>query len=336
MKGQAFKYVAGYLLPLVLVFVLFFMPLSVPVFRNSADYSVFNPNWNGISKLATLIHEKNKGPIILLDPLDNYNLTGGTLLIIGPNTPYTPDEINTIKKYIKNGNTLLLADDYGTGNQILQKLGLPIGISNYPLHDFFYEIDDRFIIAIKIDDPVLGRNVSKIVTNEPSAIIISRKGVIYTSGVAMVNFHRRAYPLMVIIPYGSGRVVVLSDPDVFENSLFDTNKPFIENLVNYLPGPIYIDETHHKDYNLYTQGTTTIKRKLPKKISMEILLITGVLLLLREFSVLSYIINLLRMPMRRLLAKPRSTEEVLMEMAKQNGWNVEEVLELLKRMKNEV
>ncbi len=336
MKGQAFKYVAGYLLPLVLVFVLFFMPLSVPVFRNSADYSVFNPNWNGISKLATLIHEKNKGPIILLDPLDNYNLTGGTLLIIGPNTPYTPDEINTIKKYIKNGNTLLLADDYGTGNQILQKLAVRMVLSKHPLHDFFYDLDDRFIVIVRIEDPVLGRNVSKIVTNEPSAIAVAENGVACTSGVARIGPWKRRYPILGIAPYGSGRVVVLSDPDVFENSLFDTNKPFIENLVNYLPGPIYIDETHHKDYNLYTQGTTTIKRKLPKKISMEILLITGVILLLREFSVLSYIINLLRMPMRRLLAKPRSTEEVLMEMAKQNGWNVEEVLELLKRMKNEV
>ena len=316
------------------VFVLFFMPLSVPVFRNSADYSVFNPNWNGISKLATLIHEKNKGPIILLDPLDNYNLTGGTLLIIGPNTPYTPDEINTIKKYIKNGNTLLLADDYGTGNQILQKLGLPIGISNYPLHDFFYEIDDRFIIAIKIDDPVLGRNVSKIVTNEPSAIIISRKGVIYTSGVAMVNFHRRAYPLMVIIPYGSGRVVVLSDPDVFENSLFDTNKPFIENLVNYLPGPIYIDETHHKDYNLYTQGTTTIKRALPKKKAKLILTVAGLLTLLIESDVLQKWVPILKKALKR-MKREKTLREIVLELSKTHELEEKDVVVLLRRMEGD-
>jgi len=333
-KGQAFKYVAGYLLPLVLVFVLFFMPLSVPVFRNSADYSVFNPNWNGISKLATLIHEKNKGPIILLDPLDNYNLTGGTLLIIGPNTPYTPDEINTIKKYIKNGNTLLLADDYGTGNQILQKLAVRMVLSKHPLHDFFYDLDDRFIVIVRIEDPVLGRNVSKIITNEPSAIAVAENGVAYTSGVARIGPWKRRYPILGIAPYGSGRVVVLSDPDVFENSLFDTNKPFIENLVNYLPGPIYIDETHHKDYNLYTQGTTTIKRALPKKKAKLILTVAGLLTLLIESDVLQKWVPILKKALKR-MKREKTLREIVLELSKTHELEEKDVVVLLRRMEGD-
>jgi hypothetical protein len=141
------------------VFLMFVMPLTVPLFKSSAEYSVFNPGWEGLSKFGMLLREEGKNPIPLLGPLDSYHLSGGTLVIVGPDVDYTPDEIKAIREFVKNGNTLFLADDFGTGNEILKGLGVRMGLSRYPLRDFFYEVDDRFVIAVRIDDPVLGKNV---------------------------------------------------------------------------------------------------------------------------------------------------------------------------------
>ena len=311
------------------IFMLFTMPLTVPYFKSSSYYSVFNPDWNGLSKFAGLLYKEGKQPTPLLGPLDSYSLSGGTLMIVGPDVDYTPDEIKTIKKFVEDGNTLFIADDFGTANEILRGLNLPMGISKYPLRDFFYEVDDRFLITVRISDPVLGKGVDKVVTSDPSAVIVTRKGEVYTSGTAMINFHRRAYPILAMTRYGRGRVIVLSDPDILRNNLFEENYPFLRNLVNYIPGPVYIDESHHSDFNLYTQGTITIRRVLPKDTSQKLLLLIGTLVVVYEFGMLRYLGRPLRAIMRRLMGNESSLEDIAVEIAEERGWDKKEVLEML-------
>ena len=313
-------------------FILFTMPLTVPYFKSSAHYSMFNPGWDGISRFAGLLYKEGKDPVPLLGPLDSYELSGGTLLIVGPDVDYTPGEIKAIKKFVGEGNTLFIADDFGTANEVLRGLNLPMGISEYPLRDFFYEVDDRFLITVRITDPVLGRGVDKVITDDPSAVIVTRKGEVYTSGTAMINFHRRAYPMLAMTRYGKGRVIVLADPDILSNNLFDRNYPFLMNLVNYIPGPVYIDEGHHSDFNLYTQGTITIGRILPKGSAQKLLLLLGFIILAYEFGVFGYLGRPLSMAIERIIGKKGSLEEVALELAEENGWDKKDVLEMLKSL----
>ncbi|NJF25141.1 DUF4350 domain-containing protein [Thermococcus sp. Bubb.Bath] len=314
------------------IFILFTMPLTVPHFESSAPYSMFNDSWDGLSRFTKLLYDEGKTPVPLLGPIDSYDLSGGTLLIVGPNVDYSPDEIKAIKEFVRRGNTLVIADDFGTGNEILRGLGLPMRLSNYPLRDFFYRIDDRFVIAIKITDPVLGRNVTEVVTSDPSAIIVTRKGEVYTSGTAMINFHRRAYPLLAITKYGDGRVIVLADPDILRNNLFKQNYNFLRNLAEYIPGPVYVDEAHHRNFNLYSQGTITIRRVLPRERAEEILLITGIIAVLYEFGLFGYMLRPFRWTLMRLFGGEKSLEDLAVELARERGWDEREVLEMLKGM----
>ena len=308
------------------------MPASVPVFKSSAPYSIFNTGPLGLSDFAKLCYRGGKTVVPVLAPLDVFkmNSKSGVLFIIGPNLTFTKEEIDSIRGFLEKGNTVVIADDFGTGNEVLQGLDLPVRFSKYPLHDFFYDNDDRLIWVTRIENPILAKNVSAILTNEPSAIIVSRKGDVYTSRVAMVNEHMRMFPIMVETKYKGGRVIVISDPDIFANMQFGENRVFLENLINYVGGKtFYFDEAHHPDFNLYSAGTMTIANMLSEKAAKLIVLIMAIVFLLRESGVVSIAGRLIVRLLRRFLGEaPRD----VIELARELGIDEVEFKEMLSRM----
>ncbi|NJE85994.1 DUF4350 domain-containing protein [Thermococcus sp. CX2] len=324
-----------YLTLILLIFTLITMPLTVPLFKSSTQYSAFNTDWDGISNFVRLIHEDGRQIVPIFESFDIANISGknGVLLIVGPNMTFTDAEIEQLKAFVERGNTLFIADDFGTGNEILRALNLSVSISSYPLRDFFYEEDDRLIVSVRIEDPILARNVTKIVTNEPSAVLVTGGSAVYASKVAMINFQRRQYSLLTEVEYGEGRVVILADPDVLINQLYDENEPFLRNLVEYLGGDtFYIDEAHHPDFNLYTAGTVTITRILPKELAVKLILAIGILILLKELGTFRVIGRLLWRPISRFFGKRKSPEELALALARERGWDEKEVMEMLERM----
>ena len=324
-----------YTILLIMIFAFITMPLTVPLFKSSTEYSMFNTGWDGTSRFARLAYERGKTVMPVFGSFDPANISklNGVLLIIGPNMTFTQEEVNQIKLFLERGNTLFIADDFGTANGILQGLNLPVGISKYPLRDFFYEGDDRLIVSVRIEDPLLARNVTKIVTNEPSAIIVTRSGEVYASRVAMINFHRRMYPLLTEIKYGKGRIIILSDPDILINQLYDENEPFLRNLIEYLGGDtFYIDEAHHPDFNLYTVGTVTVTRLIPREWAIRLMLIFAAIILLREIGVFNMLWNVVWRRISRFFRREESIEALALALAKERGWEEKEVMEMLERM----
>jgi hypothetical protein len=324
-----------YMILLLMLFALITMPLTVPVFKSSTPYSIFNRGWDGTSRFAKLVYLTGKDVIPVFDSFDIANISelNGVLLIIGPNMTFTGAEVEQIKLFLERGNTLFIADDFGTGNEILRALNVPVGISNYPLWDFFYENDDRLVVSVRIEDPLLARNVTKVVTNEPSGIIVTRKGEAYVSKVAMINLHRRMYPIMAELKYGNGRIVVLSDPDVLANMQFDENRQFLSNLIDYLGGDVfYFDEAHHPDFNLYTAGTVTITRVLPRDRAVKIILAVAAIILLKEFGVFRPLRGFIRRLVSRFLRRKVDVDELALSLAREKGWDENEVREMLRRL----
>jgi len=321
---------------IVLMMALVAMPLTVPLFKSSTPYSMFNTAWDGTARFAILLHSKGVDVVPLFQSFDMENLKdkNGVLIVIAPDVSYTSAELAQIKDFVKRGNTLFIADDFGNGDQILKELNLSVRISKSPLRDFFYNKDDRIIVTVRINDPVLGRNVSRIIMNEPSAITASGKGEVYSSKVAMVNFHQGQFPILTEIPYGDGKVIVLSDPDILTNQFFTENKPFISNLIDYIGrGTVYIDEAHHMDFNLYSAGTVTITRILPVDKARKMLIIMGIVILLIEIGVLDYLLKPISSLIDRFFRGEKEDLITLaIQLSKRNGWNEKEVLAMIERM----
>ncbi len=330
------KKFAIYAITVLLIMTLTTMPLTVPLFKSSTPYSMFNTGWDGTARFAMLLHSKGIRVVPLFQPLDMENLgnKNGVLIIVAPDVSYTSAELAQIRDFVKRGNTLLVADDFGDGDQVLKALNLPVGISKYPLRDFFYEKDDRIIVAVRINDPLLGRNVSRVIMNEPSAIIVSRKGEVYSSRVAMVNFHMREFPILTEVPYGDGRVVVLADPDILTNQFFSENRQFVSNLVEYLgAGTAYIDEAHHSGFNLYSAGTVTVTRVLPPERAKKLLMFIGLIILLIETGVLGYLMKPISSVVGRFFERGKEDLITLaVQVSKKNGWDEKEVISMIERM----
>ena len=46
------------------------------------------------------------------------------LVIIGPDVDFSSLEAKEVKEFLENGGTLFIADDFGTANSLLEKLGV--------------------------------------------------------------------------------------------------------------------------------------------------------------------------------------------------------------------
>ena len=265
---------------------LLILPIAVPVIKTSAEFSMFNTRWDGCSDFAKDLAER--GEIVpLLYPYTSVKLGNlkGVLIVIGPDVDFSPLEAKEVKRFLESGGTLFIADDFGTGNSLLEKLGVKARFSEKPLKDIFYSKRAEFPVVVRIYDPKLAFGVKKITLNIPSAIT-GPKGVIASSMVSMVGKSMKSYPIMSEIKYGKGRIVMLSDPSVLINDMFGENRQFIDNLIGYFgANTFYFDEAHHSDFNPYSVITVYIHRTLNREKAFQLFVAVAILSIVVESGI---------------------------------------------------
>lgn len=299
------------------------MPLTIPVFYTSADFSVFNTKWNGASNFGRLLYEETK----IVPVITSYNSFGlgekeGVLLILGPDLSYSSLEIDEIKKFLENGGTLVLIDDFGTGNDILSGLNLTARFTSLIPIDVFYSKNYNFPELVRILDPQLSVGVDKLTLNVPS-VIVGAEGSIYTSKVAVIGNNQRQLPIMSELEYGNGKIILFSDPSVFINDMFEKNEPFIRNFVSYIKADvIYIDEAHHTGFNPYAVGTVVIRRSLDRMKAFYVILGVAVLAILIESGLalegISRVVNVL---LGKIFKEEEKSLDDVIEELKKDGYD---------------
>ncbi|WP_068320286.1 DUF4350 domain-containing protein [Pyrococcus kukulkanii] len=302
------------------------MPISIPVFLTNAEFSVFNVGWNGCSEFAKLLH-KNGDIIPVFSPFNSYNLGDkkGTLIIIGPDMSYSQLEIREIKKFLDNGGTLILIDDFGTGNQILKGLNLSARFSSKMPKEVFYIKSPYFPVIVRIKDPKISANVSKVVLNMPS-VIIGANGSMFTSKITLLGRNFREYPIMTELKYGKGKIILFSDPSVFINDMMKFNTGFVNVFVSlYVRYPVYIDEAHHSNMNFYQTGTLVIRRSLDREKAFYVTAFVGVIILFIEsglvFRTLEGILRITLKVSERLFGEEKESIQDIIKRLEEEGYD---------------
>ncbi|MEM2726764.1 MAG: DUF4350 domain-containing protein [Archaeoglobaceae archaeon] len=263
--------------PVVYAFLILFgvaflvLPLAVPVIKSSADLSIFNTNWNGLSGFAKLVAEKRE-ILPILYPYNNAKVSelGGVLIVVNPTIEFSSSEAEEVKKFLEKGGTVFIADDFGTANSLLEKIGLKVRFSREVLRDIFYDKNENFTVVVRIEGE-LSKGVDNLKLNVPSAII-GAQGEILTSRASVVR-DMRSYPILSELKYGNGRVVLFSDPSALMNDMLQENKQFALNLIEYLGnGTFYFDEAHRADLNPYSTATVYIHRELDRNSAFVLIL----------------------------------------------------------------
>lgn len=222
-------------------------------FPSIDDLFVENPFWNGLSELYSRTNP------VRLDSLDSLNIIAdepkiSTLLLIGPSKPFSEREIANILGFIYDGGTLVLADDFGTGNALLRGLNIPILFDTLLLQDRLFNGKNSLMPKIMVTGAALFDGVENLIFNYPRTLYVteSTEVLAWSSSFSYgavepvapsASLRAGPFPVVAEVRMGDGRLIAVSDSSLFINSMIDRggNWKFLENLAS---GNVYIDESH--------------------------------------------------------------------------------------------
>ena len=275
------KLAKGYVSIIVIgvVAVLLLVSMLAPVVSSSEDFAIYNTSWNGTSGLAISTFELGKfSPSFELSNtgtsmevvqmgLDELDLEPGdsALAIIGPSTAFTASEGELVGEFVRNGGVLLLADDFGTGNTLLEGMGAKSRLSGNLAMDLAFNKKPEFSVCFDLRSDPLTKNVSALLLNYPSSINVdaeTTKPIAYTSVASWLDLNndmlqefgepRGPFVVMARESLGAGSIVLLSDPSLLINGMREylNNSALSDNIVNEMctgRTSVFFDESH-RDY----------------------------------------------------------------------------------------
>jgi hypothetical protein len=230
--------------------------VSIWFYPSIQDFMASNKAWNGI---RDFIEEFNAEPV---DSLDNISgQTENEVLVCIPYMEYTQEELSQIEKFVNNGNLLLILDDFGFGNSILEYLGIPARFSNNILLDPLFNYKNQYLPRITdFSSRIKESGIEAITLNhavtlnyvEPSQILAR------SSSTSFVDINLNGAkdegeptgPLVIAAEYtqSAGTVILVSDPSIIINTMVGQNDNY--EFIRYLTAPaiesggILLDRSH--------------------------------------------------------------------------------------------
>lgn len=208
------------------------------------DLFVENPYWNGLSGFYVECDP------IRLDVLSDWGsflvpADNSTLFIIGPDSEFDVFDAEAVSDYLGSGGRVVLMDDFGSGNQLLELLGLDTRFTGLSLEDpLFYEGDFGFPVVLDVG--LAG--VDEVVLNLPTGL--EGGGTVLASSSPFSHYvgvvdsgDLGSVPVIVRVSVGEGVLFVVSDSSVFINSMIDyrDNRALLGALAR---GRVFVDESH--------------------------------------------------------------------------------------------
>ena len=224
--------------------------------NNRTDYPL-NNGWNGCSQIYAITPR----PQLLYSyetPLPNAT---SLITIIGPRIPFESSETAELRSFMENGGTVLLADDFGTGNGLLQGLNVSARFSGQAIADlYFYSRTPSFpLVSDFVPDP-LNRNITALIMDHPTYIEILNSSLVkaialsspfsfidlHNNGTLSPNENTQAYPVIATARIGAGLLVMVANANMFDNELVGlfNNQLFFRNLLRIGSGTTLFDLAH--------------------------------------------------------------------------------------------
>ena len=280
MRGKLKKgYVAVAIVAIAIVLVS--ISMITPALSSTEDFSIFNSGWNGTSALAISTYKSGKfvpsfvtratGTDIEVVQLGfeqlGLNASSSALVVIGPTLGFSESDGDTVRDFVRGGGVLFLADDFGTGNELLEGIGASTRISGTLVMDLAFDKKPEFSVCFDLRTDPLTRNVSSLLLNYPSSLSVdatSTKTVAYSSIASWQDSNGNKerdlgepsgpFPILAREKLGNGTVIVLSDPSVLINGMAKNlnNSVLDDNLISEIStgrASVFFDESHRGFFN---------------------------------------------------------------------------------------
>jgi len=233
------------------------------------DFAIENQQWNGLSDFISLLARDDFSVLICKDQLllPSAPLSETCILIMGPELPYSSDEVELLLNFIESGGTLILLDDFGSGNELLKKLGIPVRLVGKPLLDeVVYSKRPNFPVIVGLTGDVRASNVT-IIMNVPTTLEVLNTSankwtvtiIASSSEYSFIDYNlngkldgnetKRPYPVIAIARRGRGRAIIVSDSSILINCMIDegNNYYFLKLLLStYGVKTVVLDYSHYE------------------------------------------------------------------------------------------
>ncbi len=204
------------------------------------DFEPGNPFWNGLSTASEDLNLTELGD---LASLRYYDPRTSALLIVGPSEPFSQEEVGAIADFLSGGGLVIVADEFGTANELLDTLGVGVRLNGSLLLDPLFR--ERSARLPKIFDAAgLQANGSQAVAMNFATVIEGSAGDVLarSSAFSFLDLDadgewdegepRGPFVVAAETRYGGGRIVLISDSSVLINAMvrLGGNLEFVRGL----------------------------------------------------------------------------------------------------------
>ncbi|MBI2854966.1 MAG: DUF4350 domain-containing protein [Chloroflexi bacterium] len=259
--------------------------LSIVFYPSAQDFMKTNPFWNGVRDFS------NRYQAEVTSTLDKYLAEPkGSVLIEIPYVPYDSQQLQQLVAFVGAGGTLVVMDDFGYGNQVLQALGSDMEFSGAPLLDPYLSYRNlRFPQIADLAPELKGLGIDHLTLNNATALNVrgpyqilaqsSDTSFLDTNNSATWDEWERKGPFTVVAStrVANGTVVAVSDPSILINSMVERgdNGTFMKWAMGLAAGNtrVAIDASHLTKAPLDRSKETwgTVRERLDSPYSQVLL-----------------------------------------------------------------
>jgi hypothetical protein len=185
------------------------------------------------------------------------------IVIDGPSIAFSRTEAGQLASFMEAGGTVVLADDYGTGNVLLANLNTSVRFAGVPIGDlYFYSKLPTFPIVSHFTTTTLTENVSTVIMDHPTylnGVNSPNVNVLATSspfsfidslnnGTLPLNEKTESYPVIASIQFSRGQLILIANSYAFANEMIalSDNRMLFSNLLGTSNGRVAFDVAHLK------------------------------------------------------------------------------------------
>jgi len=243
------------------------LALVTALYPPSDDFHPLNPQWNGMERVVEdfKAFSARITDAYALDPLNH------VLLIVGPSKPFTPEDARAVEAFLTKGGRVIVADDYGTANQLLELLGAPVRILPGVLTDPLLNIGSQHL-------PLAWWGPRRVALNYAAALntsacfdcrILAESSLFSYLDLNVNGRHddgepEGPLPIAISLRYGAGELIVVSDSSLFINSMInrESNRAVLEELLKGAQPAVIVDYWRETTFAAIKGGLTAVHRVL--------------------------------------------------------------------------
>lgn len=236
--------------------------LLIGASTSGAAFGTYTHSWEGTSELRSEADAAGAETIVATDTTqyEETQAEGTVGIILASEEAYGADDGAQVADFVRRGGTVVIADDIGTTNQLLQEIGASTRIDGTPLRDERnYHRSPALPVATQTTDHPYVAESDSFTLNHGSALSPNGANVlIQSSEYSYLDQNQNEefdgneaiapQPVMTIEEVGNGQVIVISDTSALINIMLERpgNRAFVQQLFD-AHDRVLIDQSHAGD-----------------------------------------------------------------------------------------